>query len=70
MLNKDKPGVIGAVGSLLGERGINVSSMHVGLDQAKGVALALWNVDNPLSEDVLAAVRGIPLIESAQVIEL
>jgi D-3-phosphoglycerate dehydrogenase / 2-oxoglutarate reductase len=68
--NQDRPGVIGSVGTLLGERGINVNSMHVGLDEEAGVALALWNLDSALPDELVAAVRDLPLVSSAQVIEL
>ena len=68
--NQDRPGVIGAVGSELGRRGINVSSLHVGQDREKGMALALWCVDSPLEADVVGAVRGLSDIRSAQVVRL
>ena len=61
--------MIGAVGTLLGQQGINVSSMHVGVDDG-GVALALWNVSTELEPSVLADVRAVPRIESARVIRL
>jgi D-3-phosphoglycerate dehydrogenase len=68
--NQDRPGVIGAVGSELGNRGINVNSLYVGQDRDKGVALALWCVDASLDEPVLAAIRALPLIGTAQVVKL
>jgi D-3-phosphoglycerate dehydrogenase len=68
--NQDRPGVIGAVGSELGNRGINVNSLYVGQDREKGVALALWCVDAPLDDQVVAALRALPLIGSAQVVKL
>jgi D-3-phosphoglycerate dehydrogenase len=70
VLNQDRPGVIGAVGSLLGEKGINVNSLHVGLDKKTGVAMALWNVDAEVNADMLGAVRKLPQVEKAQVLEL
>ena len=68
--NQDRPGVIGAVGSALGGRGINVASLHVGQDREKGTALALWCVDSALSADVVSEIRALPLIGSAQVVQL
>jgi D-3-phosphoglycerate dehydrogenase / 2-oxoglutarate reductase len=70
VLNQDRPGVIGAVGSLLGERGINVNSLHVGLDEGSGVALALWNLDAQLGPDLIQAVRDLAQVEKAQLIDL
>ncbi|HYU15968.1 MAG TPA: phosphoglycerate dehydrogenase [Candidatus Acidoferrum sp.] len=68
--NQDRPGVIGAVGSALGTRGINVNSLYVGLDRNKGVALMLWCVDSPLDDEMVAQIRRLPLIDSAQVVKL
>ena len=70
VLNQDRPGVIGAVGSLLGEKGININSLHVGLDETSGVALALWNMDAQLGADMVQAVRGLSQVEKAQLIDL
>ena len=68
--NQDRPGVIGAVGKVLGDRGINVNSLHVGQDREKGTALALWCVDAALSDEVLAGIRALALIGSAHVVDL
>ncbi len=68
--NADRPGVIGAVGNALGGRGINVNQLYVGQDRDKGVALELWCVDSPLAEDVVAEIRRLPPVTSAQVVQL
>ncbi len=68
--NQDKPGVIGAVGTLLGGRGINVSRMQVGLDKQKGEALQLWNIDGELDDATLAQVRAVAHVRSATVVKL
>jgi D-3-phosphoglycerate dehydrogenase len=70
MLNQDQPGVIGAVGTAFGKRGINVGSLHVGQSPEKGTALALWSLESGLADDVLAEIRAMPLISSAQVVSL
>jgi D-3-phosphoglycerate dehydrogenase len=68
--NDDKPGVIGAVGTLLGSRGINVARMQVGLDKGRREALQLWNVDGALDPDTLEAIRKVPAVKSATVVSL
>lgn len=70
VVNQDRPGVIGAVGTALGKRGINVGSLHVGQDKEKGTALALWHVEGALPEDALAEIRGLPLVGSARLVSL
>jgi D-3-phosphoglycerate dehydrogenase len=68
--NQDRPGVIGAVGTLLGGRGINVSRMQVGLDAAKKEAMQMWNVDGALDQAALDAIRKVPGVTSATVVQL
>src|SRR5262249_29871520 len=68
--NEDRPGVIGAVGTLLGTKGINVSRMQVGLDQPKKVALQLWNVDADVDAATLEAIRKVPGVTGATVVSL
>lgn len=58
--NKNKPGVIGSFGTLLGKRNINISRFHLGLDHKKGEALSLINVDSPVSDEVLKELGTLP----------
>jgi D-3-phosphoglycerate dehydrogenase len=68
--NEDKPGVIGAVGTILGTRGINVSRMQVGLDKQRREALQLWSVDDSVDAATLEAIRGVPAVKSVLVVAL
>jgi D-3-phosphoglycerate dehydrogenase len=68
MQNLDRPGVIGAVGTILGRREINVSRMQVGL--ADGEALALWNVDQEIPEDALKELRALPNVRTVLLVKL
>ena len=70
MRNLDRPGVIGAVGTLLGSRGINVSRMQVGLDEKRGQALALWNVDAMVNGGVLDDLRAMDHVSSVHALRL
>jgi D-3-phosphoglycerate dehydrogenase len=70
VINKNRPGVIGAVGTLLGKRGINVQSLHVGVGKSPGVALMLWNIDQALDSAQLAELKNLDLVDSVQVVEL
>jgi D-3-phosphoglycerate dehydrogenase len=55
-LYEDRPGVIGKVGTLLGEGGINIASMEVGRKEAGGLALMGLTVDSPIPSDVLDGI--------------
>jgi D-3-phosphoglycerate dehydrogenase len=54
---EDRPGVIGRVGTLLGEAGVNIAGMEVGRKAAGGLALMVLTVDSPIPPEVLADVE-------------
>jgi D-3-phosphoglycerate dehydrogenase len=64
--NEDKPGFIGRLGTLLGESAINIATFHLGRSAPGGDAIALIEVDQKLSEDLLARVRAIPGVKQAE----
>jgi D-3-phosphoglycerate dehydrogenase len=68
MQNLDRPGVIGAVGTILGRREINVSRMQIGL--ADGEALALYNVDHEIPEDALKELRALSNVRSVLLVKM
>ena len=70
MRNHDVPGVIGKVGTILGEVGVNISRFHLGRRERGGEAMAVIEVDAPLSRDTLQSLRALQEVISAQPIEL
>ena len=58
--NRDVPGVIGRVGTLLGDAGINIAEYHQARLKAGGQALAAISVDGRLSSDLIEALRRLP----------
>jgi D-3-phosphoglycerate dehydrogenase len=66
--NNDKPGVIGAIGSVMGKCNVNIAGMHLGRETEGGKALALLLVDDAVSKDVIEQFRQVPNILSAKVI--
>ena len=63
--NEDVPGVLGRVGTFLGEKGINIAGMQLGRKQVGGIAVALINVDNAIPENMLAQLSDLPNITAA-----
>jgi D-3-phosphoglycerate dehydrogenase len=55
---EDRPGMIGKVGTLMGEAGINIASMQVGRERAGGEALMGINVDSPVQPDLLERIKA------------
>ncbi|MDH3283845.1 MAG: phosphoglycerate dehydrogenase [Acidobacteriota bacterium] len=67
--HNDRPGVIGALGTLLGQRDVNISRMHLGLRDEGEAAMAILAISRPLDQDELSGVGLIPAIrEVVQVI--
>lgn len=68
--NEDRPGTIGAIGTLLGKMDVNISSMRVGRTSKRSRALMVLEVDEPLSDEHLVAMLKLPTIESARIARL
>jgi D-3-phosphoglycerate dehydrogenase len=66
----DRPGIIGLVGTLLGQADINISSMQVGRRTRRGQALMLLSVDEPVPPTVVEGIREAASIETIKVIKL
>jgi D-3-phosphoglycerate dehydrogenase len=68
--NLDQPGVVGTVGTILGEGKINISRMQLALDNERQEAAMLVNIDRIPSDAVLERLRSVPQIVTAQLVEL
>jgi len=68
--NNDVPGMVGSVGSLLGEKDVNIASMSLSRNQVGGKALVVLNLDSQPEQEVLTALEAIEGIESAQCLSL
>jgi len=66
--NNDKPGVIGAIGTVMGRYNVNIAGMHLGREVEGGQALALLLVDKPVGKDVIEEFRQLSNILSAKVV--
>lgn len=70
--NRDEPGVIGQVGSTLGNLGVNIATFALGRrDASKGAeAVSLVRLDGEVSDSILGAIRGIPAVTVARLLKL
>lgn len=68
--NKDKPGIIGKLGTILGENNINIAAMQVGRKEARGMAVSVVVVDEKVSASTLEEIRGIDGVIDARLIIL
>ncbi|MFQ5700298.1 MAG: phosphoglycerate dehydrogenase [Acidobacteriota bacterium] len=65
--NDDRPGIVGMVGNLLGREQVNIAHMSLGRDRVGGHAIAIINLDSPLTaglEDELKRQPGILWVKS------
>ncbi len=70
MSNRDVPGVIGQVGTLLGQNGINIGEWRMGRTAPGEVEVSFINIDTPANEQVLAGLRALPNILNVQQVAL
>ncbi len=64
--NKDVPGIIGTLGTIFGEAGVNIANFQLGRDHAGHDAIALLYVDDVVPETVLDKLRAQKDIQSAK----
>jgi D-3-phosphoglycerate dehydrogenase len=60
--NRDVPGVIGQLGTILGAGGVNISRFYLGRQEKGGEALAVVEIDSALDENVLAKLREVDAV--------
>jgi D-3-phosphoglycerate dehydrogenase len=68
--NYDRPGVIGFIGTTLGDHQVNIADMHLSRIRSKGTAICLVTVDNPVSPAALQALKEYENIIEASIIEV
>lgn len=68
LTNHDVPGVIGRVGTLLGDSAVNIAEYHQARLQQGGEALAAISVDDPVTEEVRRALLELPDVLSATIV--
>jgi D-3-phosphoglycerate dehydrogenase / 2-oxoglutarate reductase len=67
--NYDKPGFIGALGQMLGAAQVNIATFHLGRAAPGQDAIALVEVDEPLSPQLLESVRRLPNVIQAKALK-
>lgn len=67
--NQDKPGFIGALGTALGNAGINIATFNLGRVAAGDDAIVLIEVDSPVTDAVLESVRKLPHVVRAKALK-
>ena len=68
--NNDTPGVIGQIGTLLGNNGINIANFALGRSEGNHHAVGVVNVDGEIKDQVLSQIVACPSIQFARVVRL
>ena len=70
IINKDVPGVVGKVGTILGDREINIAEYNLARETSGGKALAIVTIDSALDADTMNALRFFKAIEEVKQVRL
>lgn len=60
MKNWDRPGVIGNIGTLMGQNNINIGHMHFGRKEPGGMAFSIISVDSSLTDEIIEKIKKLP----------
>jgi len=64
--NRDRPGFVGALGTVLGNAGVNIATFDLGRKSAGGDSIALMGIDQPVAEAIMAAVRKLENVQEVR----
>jgi len=68
VVNEDKPGMIGRLGTVLGDAGVNIAAFALGRSAPGADAIALVEIDGGLDEATLGLIRKLPRVKQATVL--
>jgi D-3-phosphoglycerate dehydrogenase len=68
--NRDRPGMVGRVGTLLGQWDVNVNYMSVSASNTEDRALMVLGINRPLTADEIAAAAALPNVFSARLLDI
>lgn len=66
IVNKDVPGVVGRVGTTLGDFEVNIAEYNLARSASGGTAMAVITIDSPLSADALTVLRALPAVQQVR----
>jgi D-3-phosphoglycerate dehydrogenase len=70
MTNKDRPGIVGYIGTLMGKFSVNIANMSLSRDNKGGHALTVLNLDSVPPAELLAEIQQDPDISNLRVVQL
>jgi len=67
--NRDIPGYIGALGTLLGKAKVNIATFALGRDDKNGEAIALLGIDEPVRDSIIKKIQQLPQVAQAKALK-
>ncbi|MBI3192175.1 MAG: ACT domain-containing protein, partial [Pedosphaera parvula] len=68
--NRDRPGIVGHIGTLMGKHNVNIAKMTLSRDQAGGEALTVLNLDSVPPPALMEEIQRDPGISNVHVAKL
>ena len=68
--HRDMPGIIGKLGTLLGDHNVNIASMQVGRKIVRGEAVMVLSIDDPIPSKLLESILEVKGITSSDPVTL
>jgi D-3-phosphoglycerate dehydrogenase len=68
--HRDRPGLIGAIGQLLGQANVNIAEMRVGRDVPRGRAVTAVKIDEKATPELAEQLRAIDGVTDLHLVEL
>lgn len=69
-LHKDEPGIVGKMGTILGNEKINIAALHMGRDKVGGEAISILNVDSDIPKALMEKLAGAGQIHKIKLVKL
>jgi len=70
LINEDKPGIVGQIGTILGQHKINIAGMTLGRTKAGGRAMTVLNLDEEVPEGIMKEISSAKHVIEAKLIKL
>jgi D-3-phosphoglycerate dehydrogenase len=70
LFNRDQPGVLGSIATFIGENNVNIGRLYLGRKKIGESALALIQIDQPMSDACLSGLAAVPGVISVKQVRL
>ncbi|MBF0493897.1 MAG: ACT domain-containing protein, partial [Candidatus Omnitrophica bacterium] len=68
--NNDVPGIVGKVGTILGEAKVNIAGIHLGRDEQRKLAVSILNLDSDVPKETIEKLKKVQDILDVKQIKL